>query len=214
MRLHLLIVVPAFGFVCAYAGCSDDTDDAGASSSAAGGSGPSPSAGGGGGGGLPECLGVFEVTGEPGNIHGTYCIACLEEHCCAELAACAADTTCLSCSGDPSQLECLGNVGTYDLTQCAAASCENSACNCITCRCEDDGVCELPGMERCDCADCASFEGCHAGCDDDGECDGTDSCACPDCFSECVGCNGDGFCDLYSEPCDCSDCDGDAACDL
>jgi hypothetical protein len=210
--LPLAVIAIAFG----HTACSDDGGSQASTSSGAGGVGADGGAGGtasgGAGGSALTCGEVLEVDGQPGSLHGVHCIDCIEEGCCAALDACAADAECLACLEDSTPTSCLMNAAVLDLAQCTIDHCAPVECPCIGCNCADDGICDLPGPEPCHCADCADFPGCHDGCDNDGECGSTDSCACPDCEGVCISCNGDGFCDLYQEPCDCSDCEAAAPC--
>jgi hypothetical protein len=198
-------------------GCDDDPEvsgsGAGGSSSSSSSSSTSAS-GSGGSGGAPTCLGLLQVTDEPGNAHAPLCIACLERECCGALAACGADPVCLSCVENPSQPVCGMNAAALDLGQCAVDQCEGSACLCIGCSCIDDGMCDIPGSELCHCADCTDHPGCNDGCNHDGKCDDLDACTCPDCYELCGDqCNGDAYCDEYHEACVCSDCAEQSACD-
>jgi hypothetical protein len=194
--------------------CGDDS----ASGSAGGGGSATTSTGAdagattgaGGAGGAEElvCTDVLEVDGTPGNAHGELCIACLETECCGALAACGADADCVACLEDISAPGCSANAAVLDLGGCGIDACEGTGCFCLTCACDDDGVCDMPGNELCHCADCVDDPLCTGVCGDDRLCDDLDSCTCAECDDhQCnTQCNGDGFCDEYFEGCACVDC--------
>jgi alpha-tubulin suppressor-like RCC1 family protein len=89
----------------------------------------------------PQCAGIFEKSD---------CTTCGETKCCAELANCQADSTCMQCLSDNPPTNCEQNSVFNAISTCVTNACKTQCSPTLVCNPVTNEGCNITAGEACD----------------------------------------------------------------